>query len=238
VTIALTLSVFAVAAFVGALLVARRSPGYAIGRTLAAAPQASIEEGIALAAGGSPRYVRLHGRISSDEEFPDENNRPLVYRRKRVELRQPDGRWRQAAADQEGVPFGIESRSSFIAVDSARLERGLVVLPRQADGVAADLPADLAATASPATPARLVIEQISAVEHAYVAGVPQTGDDGQPTLSSGLGRPLILTTLELPEAMRLLGAGQRAGAFLAVGLIAVGGLSLVGAAVALILGLG
>jgi hypothetical protein len=115
---------------------------------------------------------------------------------------------------------------------------GLVVVPRQADGVAADLPAETGAATDPAidphTPARLVIEQVSAVEHASVAGVPVLGADGTATMSSGLGRPLILTTLEIPEAMRLLGSGRRAFALASAVLIVVG-LSLIALGVLLII---
>ena len=53
-----------------------------------------------------------------------------------------------------------------------------------------------------------MIQQVSAVEHAVVAGVPATlPGSGPPTMTAGLGRPLILTTLENEEAMRLLAGG-------------------------------
>jgi hypothetical protein len=203
-------------------LLARRSPGQRIGRTLAAARDVSIDEALRIAESGEPRYVRVHGRISSDEEFPDEHDRPLVFRRKRIDLRQPDGRWQTSTSEVEGVPFGVESRDSFIAVDGAELNVGLVVVPRQSDGVAADLPAEVNAATDPQAQARLVIEQVSAVEHASVAGVPVLGADGKATMSGGLGRPLILTTLEIPDAMRLLGRGRRAFALASAVLIVVG----------------
>jgi hypothetical protein len=53
------------------------------------------------------------------------------------------------------------------------------------------------------------IDQVSAVEHATVLGMPvQAG--ARPQITAGLGRPLILTTLEVPEAMRILGGGSGA----------------------------
>ena len=56
---------------------------------------------------------------------------------------------------------------------------------------------------------RLRVEQVSSVEHAVVLGVPVAGPGEQPVrMTAGLGRPLILTTLETPEAMRIL-AGRR-----------------------------
>ena len=70
---------------------------------------------------------------------------------------------------------------------------------------------------------RVRIDQISAVEHATVAGVVVARENGTARLTAGLGRPLILTTVEPDAAMRLLAAGGRrrviaAGACLVVGL--------------------
>ena len=220
----LALALLGVIAIAAAEVIARRSPPQRIGRTLAAARDVSIDEALRIAEAGEQRYVRVHGRISSDEEFPDEHDRPLVYRRKRIDLQQPNGRWQVATPATEGVPFGVESRDSFIAVDSAQLGPGLIVVTRQSEGVAADLPPEAAPATptDPQTPARLVVEQVSAVEHATVAGVPIRGPDARPAMSSGLGRPLILTTLELPEALRLLGTGRRLAALLSAVLIVVG----------------
>ena len=232
--IAFALAVVGVAAILAAEIVGRRlAPGYTVGRTLAAAPQVSIEQALALAARDKLHYVRVHGRVSSDEEFPDEHDRPLVYRRKRIETRDGAGRWRTAQAETEGVPFGVESRSSYIYVDSAKLTYGLVVTPRHSEGVAADLPTDMAGSLPPRTPARLVVEQVSAVEHAFVCGVPRRDEAGQPMLSAGLQRPLILTTLELPAAMRLLGGARGAFVVVASVLLLIGVVALILAVAAL-----
>ena len=41
-------------------------------------------------------------------------------------------------------------------------------------------------------------------------GVPSPGPDGMPRMTAGLGRPLVLTTLDRDEAMRVLaGSGSR-----------------------------
>lgn len=236
VIVPLLLGVVGVAAIAASELLARRlAPRYVLGRTLAAAREVSIEQAREMAVAGKGRFVRVHGRLSSEEEFPDEHDRPLVYRRKRLEVRQPNGRWYVAASETEGVPFGVESRSSFIAVDGDQLGAGLIVVPRQSEGLAADLPADLAATVEPGAEARLVVEQVSAVEHAYVAGVPRADADGQVRMSSGDNRPLILTTLEIDAAMRLLGGGRRGVALGLSGLFGVGIVLLIGAALAFVL---
>jgi hypothetical protein len=206
------------ACLVGAALALRAiGPGYRIARLLAAAPEVSLAE--AVASSNERRYVRTAGRISSDEEFPDEHDRPLVHRRTRLEVGDGRGGWRVVSDDREAVAFGIEARSEYLAVDGAALDTGLVVLPRESVGRAADLPGKIAARLDPGSPARLVITQVSAVEHAVVCGVPVTGPDGRPLITAGAGRPLILSTLDAPAAMRILAGGRRRLAVLSAGLL-------------------
>ena len=203
-----------------------------LGRLLAAAPEASIEEALELAAGPAV-YVRVNGRVSSAEEFPDENDRPLVFRRTRIEVlsgaadeRGASTSWRSLIDEREAVPFGVQTRSAYLAIDQDALGDGLVTIPRQADGRVRDLPPDLAAAAAgldPDTPARLKIEQVSAVEHVTACGRPELRD-GKPILTAGLGRPLIVSSLDQPAAMRLLASGARrrvaaAGLLVATGLL-------------------
>jgi hypothetical protein len=238
-TLPITLAVLGVIALLAGELLARRASRLGIGRTLSAARTVSIEKALEIAASGQPRYVKVHGRISSDEEFPDEHDRPLVYRRKRLQWQEPDGKWKTSTGDVEGVPFGIESRDTFIGIDSAKLTNGLLVVPRTAEGTATDLPADyrsdLPPEVPPTAPTRLVIEQVSAVEHATVSGVPTMGSNGQPTMTSGFGRPLILTTLEVADAMRLIGGGRVLRAFASAALYGLGVLLLIGAGIAFLL---
>lgn len=232
--IALVLALVGVASLaVAALLLRTVGLGYRLGRLLAATPEVSLDDAIELAGRGEPRYVRISGRISSDEEFPDEHDRPLVYRRRRLEASHA-GRWEVLSDEREAVPFGIELRSAFIAVDGAALGDGLVVITREAHGRASELPADLARGLEPATPVRMRVEQVSAVEHATAAGVPARSSDGQPILAPGLGRPLILTTLEVPAAMRVLARGHRRTVIAAALLLACGTALLAGAIVAAI----
>jgi hypothetical protein len=215
---------FGVAAcLMAGLLLRRVGPGFRIARLLAGAPEIAVDE-VATAAAGGQRYVRVHGRIASDEEFPDEMDRPLVYRRRRLDLAtEPSGRrWRTLEDEVMAVPFGLEERTAFVAVDAARLDEGLAVIVRESVGTAADAPDRVPPSTPPTMPLRHRVHQVSAVEHAYVAGAPQIGDDGLPLLTAGNGRPLILTTLELPEAMRLLAHGRRRTVIAATVLLAIG----------------
>jgi hypothetical protein len=73
---------------------------------------------------------------------------------------------------------------------------------------------------------RVLVEQVSSIEHATVLGVPTPGPDGLPRMTAGLGRPLVLTTLDRDEAMRVLaGSGSRrplaAAVFFAGGLVLI-----------------
>ena len=201
-------------------------PGYRVGRLLASTPQASIEEAEAVAASGKPRYLRIDGRLDSNEDFPDEHERPLVYRRRRLEARF-GRRWSVLDQDVQVVPFEVRAGLAALAVDGARLAEGLVVLPRESVGTAAEVPDRVPNGTPPDTPLRYRVEQVSAVEHATVLGVPTRQADGTTLLSAGLGRPLILSTVEPTEAMQLLAGGRRTRPLAAIGLLAAG-LGLIG----------
>lgn len=217
-----------VALGVGWLLMQRLGARARVGRILASTPVVPVDEAVRLAA-GAPRYVGVGGRLDSDQEFLDEHERPLVLRRSRLELR-TGSRWHTVADHREVVPFGLAGGLDSIAVDGEALDEGLVVVLRESLGTAGEIP-DRVPEGTPAdAPARLRIELLSTVDHALALGVPTMGPDDRPILRAGLGRPLILTTLEPAEAMRLLAADHRtstrAGAVLMAGglLAAVAGL--------------
>ena len=71
---------------------------------------------------------------------------------------------------------------------------------------------------------------MSATDHATACGVPRLDGSGLTVLGPGLRRPLILTTLELDEAMRILGTPRRhsllaaASLLLAAPVVVAGGL--------------
>jgi hypothetical protein len=224
--IPVVLLVAGLAALGGAALVLRSfGPGYRIGRLLATTVLVSVADAASIARAGSAGYVRIDGRIDGDDEFEDEHHRPLVFRRRRLEV-QRGGGWQTIDDAREAVRFGIRDGLEAVDVDTDALGPGLVVIPREAVGTAADVPDRLPGDLPPATPTRLRVEQVSSVEHAIVLGVPVLATDGTVRITAGRGRPLVLTTLELPEAMRLLAGGRRARPVMASALL-VGGLALV-----------
>jgi hypothetical protein len=227
----LVLAFAGVAALVGAAAVLRTfGAGYRLGRLLAATPRIAVEAAIADARAATGRYVRIEGRIDSATDFEDEHHRPLVFRRRLLEIRR-GRRWEAIDTAREAVPFEIRDGLAAIAIDADALDEGLVVIPREAVGSAADAPDRAPAGVPPATPLRIRIEQVSSVEHAIVVGVPTVVADGSVAMTRGPSRPLILTTLEADEAMRLLGGGRRGRPLLASGLL-VGGATLVSIAIA------
>jgi hypothetical protein len=209
----------------GVAMLRSMGSGFRVGRILAVAPVVSVAEARALA-GGPPRYVAIQGRIDATDEFEDEAHRPLVLRRVRFQLKERGG-WRTVDEGRQAVDFEVREGLDAIAVDHAALAEGLVVLPRESVGTVADAPDRVPVDTPPSTPLRLRIDLVSSVEHAIVAGVP-TADaaTGTTRMTAGLGRPLILTTLERDEAMRVLAADAPRRPMLAVAALVVGLISL------------
>jgi hypothetical protein len=213
----------------GVLLLRTYGPAYRVGRLLASTPIVSVGEARQLATGGA-RYVAIEGRIDSETDFEDAAHRPLVFRRTRLQIRGRDD-WLSLEDRRERVPFEIREGLDSIAVDDGALDEGLVVVVRESEGTAADIAEHVPNGTPPDLPARLRVEQVSSVEHAIVVGVPVLDSTGEPTITAGRGRPLILTTLDRGEAMRILARGDTRRPALALASL-IGGLLLVGAGLA------
>jgi hypothetical protein len=207
---------------------------YRVGRLLATTPLVDLAEAQSIAAGGRPRYVRIDGRIDAEDEFEDINHRPLVFRRTQLEAHHP-GRWVKFEDSRETVPFEIRDGALTIAIDVDAIDTGLVVVPRESIGAAADLADRAPSDMLPETRVRATIEQLSSVDHATALGVPTLGaaPGDPPRLTAGLGRPLVLTNLAPDEAMRVLAQGSTrpriaAACFVAGGVLVVAGLAWAG----------
>lgn len=198
-----------VAIAIGTLLLRSYGPRVRVGRLLAVTPVVTLAAARDLASTGTRRYVRIDGRLDADDEFPDEHDRPLVFRRRRVEVRLRGG-WRVIDEQRQLVPFRLREGLDEAGVDAEALDEGLVTLVRESLGTAAEVADQLAMRLPPETPVRLRIEQLSSVEHASVLGVPVISADGAVQITAGTGRPLVICTLEREEAMRVLADGERA----------------------------
>lgn len=212
-----------VALAAGGLLLRSFGPRHRVGRLLASTPAATIAEARAMAA-GPPRYARIHGRIDSETDFEDPAHRPLVLRRTRLQVLR-DGNWTDFDDRRERVPFELREGLDVIGIDDADLDTGLVVVIRESEGSAADVADRVPPGTAPTARVRLRVEQVSSVEHAIVVGVPGLDEGGEPRMSAGLGRPLILSTMEQSEAMRVLAEGRRGSPIVAAAAL-IGGLAL------------
>jgi hypothetical protein len=242
-----------VALVAGGMILRTFGTAYRIGRLLATAPTVTIAEANAIAADGRKAYVRVAGRIDSEDEFEDPDHRPLVFRRVRLEARTGRG-WRPFEDHRRAVPFTVNEGLDTIAIDVDALDAGLIVVPRESIGRAADVPDRAPDGVAADVPVRARIDQVSSVEHAIVVGYPVPiaaadiegvgpavgGADGAATttmpvmsarMTAGRGRPLILTVLEEAEAMRILAGGDASRTRLAAGLLGAGAILVAGAAV-------
>lgn len=211
------------------------------GQLLAGLSPLSPTEALKLAAlrGDAAPYLAIKGSIDAPEIFEDEHHRPLVYRRERVSIADDVG-WRVIDIAERSLPFVISDPSSSISIATADLSDGLVVVERRWEGSVADLHAAgreyqrpetaalvaALAASDPTRGARVGLEQISNLDRATAAGQLVNGE-----LRAGVGRPLVVTTLERDEALRLLGTegrGRLATSTLALALLALGVLLLVG----------
>ena len=215
-----------VALAAGVLVLRTFGPSYRVGRLLASTPEVSVAEARALAASGRPRYVRVRGRIDAEDEFEDDAHRPLVFRRTRLQLRR-DGRGCRSRTAGSGCPSRSARASTPSPSTTPRSTSGSWSSRANPSGPRPTSPIGCRRGPHPATPVRLLVEQVSSVEHATVVGVPGLDDAGAPRLTAGLGRPLVLTTLEPAEAMRVLTGGDRRRPLVAVACLA-GGVVLIG----------
>lgn len=198
----------AVALAAGWILLRGMGPRVRIGRIIAATSVVPVGRALALAKEGRAAYVGVLGRVDSAQDWEDEDHRPLVLRRRRLELRR-GSRWEAFEDIREVVPFAINENLDSIAVDGDSLDEGLVVVTRESVGTAAELGDRVPDGTAPETPARYRLDLLSSVDHALVMGVPTMDPERGPTLRPGLGRPLILTNLEPKEAIRMLAEGRR-----------------------------
>ena len=225
----------------GLLLSRRTDARTRAGQLLAGLSPISPTEALKLAAlrGDAAPYLAIKGSIDAPEIFEDENHRPLVYRRERVSIAD-EGGWRVIDTAERSLPCVVSDPSSSISIATADLADGLVVVERRWEGSVAELyaagreyqsPETAAlvaalAASDPTRGARVGLEQISNLDRATAAGQLVDGE-----LRAGAGRPLVVTTLERAEALRLLGTegrGRLASSTLALALLALGALLLIG----------
>ena len=226
---------------IGLLLTRRTDARTRAGQLLAGLSPISPTEALKLAAlrGDSAPYLAIKGSIDAPEIFEDEHHRPLVFRRERVSIAD-EGGWRVIDTAERNLPFVVSDPSNSISIATADLADGLVVVERRWEGSVAELHAAgreyqrpetaalvaALATSDPTRGARVGLEQVSNLDRATAAGQLVDGE-----LRAGASRPLVVTTLERADALRLLGGearGRLVSSTLALALLAIGLLLLLG----------
>ncbi len=225
VTPLIPIAVGLVALVIGVAILRSFGDNYRVGRLLAVAPVVPVAHARTLAA-GPKRFVAIQGRIDAEDDFEDDAHRPLVLRRVRFQLAAGSG-WATVDEQRQAVAFVIREGLDAISIDHDAIDAGLIVVPRESVGTAADAPDRVPPDTAPTTPLRLRIEQLSSVEHATVAGVPTIDPaTGEIRMTAGLGRPLIVTTLERDEAMRVLVGDAPRRPLVAAVALAIGSIAL------------
>ena len=226
---------------IGLLLSRRTDARTRAGQLLAGLSPISPTEALKIAAlrGDSAPYLAIKGSIDAPEIFEDEHHRPLVFRRERVSIAD-EGGWRVIDTAERSLPFVVSDPSNSISIATTDLADGLVVVERRWEGSVAELHAAgreyqrpetaalvaALATSDPTRGARVGLEQISNLDRATAAGQLVDGE-----LRAGAGRPLVVTTLERADALRLLGGearGRLVSSTLALALLVIGLLLLLG----------
>ncbi|HWM08415.1 MAG TPA: hypothetical protein VNO82_03700 [Solirubrobacteraceae bacterium] len=190
------------------------------------------------------RPVRVAGRIRCRDPLEMRDGERLVAFHRDVDV-VAGGRWRSVERLRETRSFELWDHDGSLTVDPAAAAEPLVVIPKVWRGDPADLEephtsavARLVERHGPATNARSVIRTVDVTDRPFVVARAIRGDDGRVRLEPPPGG-FVITTLAIPDAMRLLGGPRRRLAALSVvGLgfgLALAVIGVIGALVAAVL---
>lgn len=160
------------------------------------------------------RPVRVAGRIRCRDPLETADGERLVAFHRDVEV-MAGGRWRSVERLRETRSFELWDHDGSLTIDPAAAAEPLVVIPKvwRGDPTELDEPhssavARLAERHGSATNARSVIRTIDVTDRLLVVARAVRGDDGRVRLEPPAGG-FVITTLALPDAMRLLGGPRR-----------------------------
>lgn len=230
----LAIGVAIVGAVLAALgLAALRGSGaqFAFGRRLAGARGMTVGEVLALDA-PPPRPVRVSGRVRCPDPMVTDRDDRLVAVHRDVDVRLPRGGWRTIERLRETRAFDLWDHDGSLPLDPSHAAEPLVTIPHvwrgspdQLEGPHAASVARLAAEGRSPVEARSTTRMVSVVDRLLVLADVARDDAGGMRLVPPRGG-YVIATLELDDALRLLGGGRRG--LLAVAAVAVaGGLLLV-----------
>jgi hypothetical protein len=222
----LLLALAAICAVAGATLVRASGSHLSLGRRLAGA--AEVRVGDLLDADPLPtRPVRVVGRIRSPDPMVTARDDRLVVLHRDVEVQLPGGRWRTIERLRETRGFELWDHDGSLPLDVSRAAEPLVTIPHVWRGDAADLTdgahraalARLEQQGLQPVAARSVTRTISVVDRLLVLARPVRDATGRTVLEPPAGG-FVISSLALPDAMRLLGGSRRA--WLVAGTVLIG----------------
>ena len=179
-----------------------------------------------------PRPVRVSGRVRCPDPMVTDREDRLVAVHRDVDVRLPHGGWRTIERLRETRAFDLWDHDGSLPLDPSHAAEPLVTIPHvwrggpdQLEGPHAASVARLAAEGRSPVEARSTTRMVRVVDRLLVLAVVARDDAGGMRLVPPRGG-YVIATLELDDALRLLGGGRRG--LLAVAAVAVaGGLLLV-----------
>jgi len=199
-----------------------------MGRRLAGARQVRVGELLDLAPGDAipDRPVRVIGRIRCADPIITSQDDRLVAFHRDVEVATPGGGWRTIERLRDTRSFELWDHDGSLLVDPAEAAEPLIVLPHvwtgsvdALDETYAGAVARLTAEQGPLTDARASTRMVSIIDRLLLLAVVERDADGGVALAPPRGG-YLLSSLELDDAMRLLGG--RRPRLLLVGASAIG----------------
>jgi hypothetical protein len=238
---------FALFALLGVLLAAGGLVGLRligaqlkIARRLAGARQLSVADVLALGS-DPPRPVRVSGRVRTPDPINGPDDEPLVAIHRDVAVLQPGSGWRTIERLRLTRSFQLWDHAGSLGVDPAAAAEPLISIPLVWEGSADELGepysaaiARLAADGPRPTRARSVTRTIAVADRLLILARPHVEPEGSHSLLPPDGG-YVISSLELDDAMRLLGGQRRALLAAAIVAFALGvGLGVTGAVLAIL----
>ena len=197
----------------GLFLIRHSGARPAIGRRLAGARQLRVGQLLDLAPGDPlpDRPVRVVGRIRCSDPIVTSQDDRLVAFHRDVEVTTRGGGWRSIERLRETRSFELWDHDGSLPVDPAQAAEPLVVLPHVWEGSVEELDesyagalARVTAEHGPPIRARASTRMVSIVDRVLLLAAITRPADGRIALAPPRGG-YVLSTLELDDAMRLLG---------------------------------
>lgn len=225
--VAILLVTAALAIALGVVLILRSGAHAAIGRRLAGPRQVAVGDLLDLER-PPDRPVRVVGRIRCPDPIVTAQQDRLVALHRDVEVRLSDGRWRALERIRESRGFELWDHAGSLALDPADAAEPLITIPYVWQGDPADLDPSYrpalerveAETGLRASAARAITRTVSVIDRLLVLASVRRHEAGV-RLAPPAGGYLI-STLDLEDAMRLLGGPGRRRYVLGLGLVALG----------------